>query len=433
MIDIKPRNTSRLLDASQGLVFSALTRKIVTSNLAATIISTATEYREYKGVEFQLTEEQTLIRDSAISMVERNIQPILDAHPVDQSLPKAAIRQLHEITARQGLSAPRIPVSEGGGGMKMLDYGLIFEQLPAWFAVSVMAHEVTASRIFAEANAEQRERFMPDLFSGRKIAGTATSEPGAGSDPRGLTTRMDIDGGTAIVNGRKLWITNGSVADIIAVTCIDGVDDKGRNTLKRIVVEPTESNVEIREIETVGLQQGHLSEAVFEDCEVPVENILSSGGDAARMLTITWNGNRPLVGLAAVGLTQTAFDMAVEYAGVREQFGKPIAGHQLVQQHLAEIETAIMSSRLLCYYALDMMDQGQRENGAAAMAKLHATKACENAISLAMLVHGGMGITREAGLERLWRDVRMLSVPDGIDDILTLIQGREITGIAAFR
>jgi alkylation response protein AidB-like acyl-CoA dehydrogenase len=384
-------------------------------------------------VEFQLTEEQTLIRDSAISMVQRDIQPILAAHPVDQSLPKSAMRQLHEITARQGLSAPRIPVSEGGGGMKMLDYGLIYEQLPAWFAVSVMAHEVTASRIFAEANTEQRERFMPDLFSGRKIAGTATSEPGAGSDPRGLTTRMDIDGDTAIVNGRKLWITNGSVADIIAVTCIDGVDDKGRNTLKRIVVEPTESNVEIREIETVGLQQGHLSEAVFEDCEVPVENILSSGGDAARMLTITWNGNRPLVGLAAVGLTQTAFDMAVEYAGVREQFGKPIAGHQLVQQHLAEIETAIMSSRLLCYYALDMMDQGQRENGAAAMAKLHATKACENAISLAMLVHGGMGITREAGLERLWRDVRMLSVPDGIDDILTLIQGREITGIAAFR
>ena len=145
-------------------------------------------------MEFQLTEEQTLIRDSAISMVERDIQPILDAHPVDQSLPKPAIRQLHEITARQGLSAPRIPVSKGGGGMKMLDYGLIYEQLPAWFAVSVMAHEVTASRIFAEANTEQRERFMPDLFSGRKIAGTATSEPGAGSDPRGLTTRMDIDG-----------------------------------------------------------------------------------------------------------------------------------------------------------------------------------------------------------------------------------------------
>ena len=341
-------------------------------------------------MDFQLSEEQNLIRDSAISMVERDIQPVLDAHPADQPLPKSALQGLFAVTARQGLSAPRLPVEYGGGGLKMLDYGLIFEQLPAWFAVSVMAHEVTVSRIFAESTPEQRERFLPDLLSGKKIAGTATSEPGAGSDPRGMTTRMDIDGDTAIVNGRKLWISNGSVADIMAVTCIDGVDDKGRNTLKRIIVEPDVSNFEVREIETVGLQQGHLAEAVFEDCRVPVENILSSGGDAARMLTVTWNGNRPLIGLAAAGLTQKAFDQAVDYAGVREQFGKPIAGHQLVQQHLADIESAIMTTRLLCYYALDMMDQGKRENGAAAMAKRHATKSCEAAISLAMHVHGGM-------------------------------------------
>ncbi|MDP6345388.1 MAG: acyl-CoA dehydrogenase family protein [Alphaproteobacteria bacterium] len=338
-------------------------------------------------MEFQLTEEQNLIRDSAISMVERDIQPILDAHPADQSLPKAAMRELFGVVARQGLTAPRVPTADGGGGMKMLDYGLIFECLPSWFAMSVMAHEVTAARILAESTPEQRRRFLPDLISGRKIAGTATSEPGAGSDPRGLTTRLEIDGDTAVVNGRKLWISNGSIADIVAVTCIDGVDDKGRNTLTRIVVEPEVSKVEIRGIETVGLQQGHLAEAVFEDCRVPIENILTAGGDAARMLTVTWNGNRPLVGLAAVGATQRAFDLAVDFAGVREQFGKPIGGHQLVQRNLAEIETAILSSRLLCYYALDMIDRGERENGAAAMAKRHATKECESAISLAMQVH----------------------------------------------
>ena len=248
-----------------------------------------------------------------------------------------------------------------------------------------------------------------------------------------MTTRVEVDGDSAIINGRKLWVSNGTVADILAVTCIDGVDAKGRNTLTRVVVEPAVCSVEIRDIETVGLQQGHLSEARFEDCRVPAKNVLSAGGDAARMLTVTWNGNRPLVDLAAVGLTQKAFDQAANYAGVREQFGKVIAGHQLVQRNLADIETAILSSRLLCYRALDMIDRGERENGAAAMAKRHATKNCEAAISLAMQVHGGMGITREAGLEQLWRDVRMLSVPDGTDDILTLIQGREITGIAAFR
>lgn len=384
-------------------------------------------------MEFKLDEEQLLVRDAAERMVERDIELVLQAYPTDRSLPKEGLLKLYPILATLGLMAPRLPEKDGGSGMKMLNYGLVFECLPAWLALSVMAHEVTVARIYAESTEKQKARFLPDLLAGRKISGTATSEPGAGSDPRGLTTRIEIKGDKAVVNGRKLWVSNGSVADVLAVTCIDGVDEKGRKTLKRILIEPESSSFHVQEIRTTGLRQGHLSEAVFEDCEVPAENILSSGGDAAATLTTTWNGNRPLVGLAAVCLAQRAFDMAKDYAGVREQFGKPIAGHQLVQKNLADIESAIMSSRLMCYYALDQMDQGNRSNGVSAMAKRHATKACENAISLAMQVHGGMGITEEAGLEQLWRDVRMLAVPDGTDDILTLIQGREITNMAAFR
>lgn len=384
-------------------------------------------------MEFAFTEEQQLIQDSAKRMVERDIQPVLDAHPSDRPLPREAMARIYPVLAAQGITAPRVPAEEGGTGMKMLDYALIYEQLPAWLSISIMGHDVTFARIHAEATPEQRERFLPDLLAGRKIAGTATSEPGAGSDPRGITTRMTVEGDTAVVNGRKLWITNGSVADILAVTCIDEVDEKGRNTLKRIVVEPAHAKCEIREIAATGLRQGHLAEAVFEDCEVPAANILSSGGDAARMLTITWNGNRPLVGLVAARLAERAFEAAVEYAGVREQHGKPIAGHQLVQKNLADIQTAIMNSRLLCYRALDLMDRGARNNADAAMAKRYATTVCLEAISKAMAVHGGMGLTEEVGLEQLWRDCRMLTVPDATDEILTLIQGREITGVAAFR
>jgi len=384
-------------------------------------------------MEFTFSEEQQLIQDSAKRMVEKDIAPVLAAHPSDKSLPREAMAKIYPVLAAQGITAPRVPAEEGGSGMKMLDYALVYEQLPAWLSISIMGHEVTFARVFAEATPEQRLRFLPGMLSGEKIGGTATSEPGAGSDPRGLTTKMTVEGDTAIVNGRKIWVTNGSVADVLAVTCIDGVDEKGRNTLKRIVIEPEHSKFEIREIETTGLRQGHLSEAVFEDCEVPAANILSSGGDAARMLTVTWNGNRPLVGLVAARLAERAFEAAVDYAGIRNQFGKPIAGHQLVQKNLADIQTAIMTSRLLCYRALDLMDQGARNNADAAMAKRHATTVCLEAISRAMAVHGGMGITEEAGLEQLWRDARMLSVPDATDEILTLIQGREITGIAAFR
>ena len=385
------------------------------------------------GMEFRLNEEQGLIRDAARRMVARDIQPILDAHDPDRSLPKDALLRIYRVLAPQGVMAPRISADEGGGGLSMVNYGLIYEQLPPWVAISVMGHECTVSRIHAESTPEQRKRFLPDLLSGRRISGTATSEPGAGSDPRGISTRMRIEDDEIVINGRKMWVSNGSVADLLAVTCVDSVDDKGRTTLKRVIVEPENNPFEIREVDTMGLKQGHLSEAVFEDYRVPRENLLESGGDAARMLTVTWNGNRPLVGLAAVHLAQKAFDLARDYAGVREQFGKPIAGHQLVQKHLADIETAVVSSRLLCYHALETLDRGERSNGVSAMAKRYATTACEQAINLAMHVHGGMGIACETGLERMLCDCRMLSVPDATNEILTLIQGREITGVAAFR
>ncbi len=384
-------------------------------------------------MEFALTEEQTLIQESARRMVERDIQPILDANDPDTSLPKAELLKIYAILNEQGLMAPRLSEADGGSGMPMVTYGMFYEALPPWVAISLMGHECTIARIHAEATPEQRERFLPALFAGDGICGTATTEPGAGSDPRGVSTRMRIEGDEVVINGRKMWITNGSVADVLAVTCVDDVDEKGRTTLKRVIVEQEKQPFEIREIDTFGLKQGHLSEAVFEDYRVPRENLLESGGDAARMLTVTWNGNRPLVGLAGVHLAQKAFDLAREYAGVRTQFGKPIAGHQLVQKNLADIETAVVTSRLLCYSALEALDRGDRSNGISAMAKRYATTACEQAINLAMHIHGGMGIACETGLERLLRDCRMLPVPDATNEILTLIQGREITGTAAFR
>ena len=203
--------------------------------------------------------------------------------------------------------------------------------------------------------------------------------------------------------------------------------------MRRVIVERDKNPFETREIPTLGLRQGHLGEAVFEGTRVPADNALGSSGDVARVLTLTWNGNRPLVGLAAVNLAQKAFDAAREYAKVRVQFGKAIGKHQLVQKNLADIETSIVSARLLCYYALDCIDRGMRTNGISAMAKRYATTACEQAVSLALHVHGAIGISTELGLEQLYRDIRMLPIPDGTNDILTLIQGREITDLRMVR
>ena len=195
-----------------------------------------------------------------------------------------------------------------------------------------------------------------------------------------------------------MWITNVSICDIINVSCAEGRDERGLARMRRVIVERDASPFETREIPTLGLKQGHLGEAVFEGTRVPADNALGSSGDVARVLTLT-----------------------------------SIGKHQLVQKNLADIETSIVSARLLCYYALDCIDRGMRTNGISAMAKRYATTACEQAVSLALHVHGAIGISTELGLEQLYRDIRMLPIPDGTNDILTLIQGREITDLEAFR
>lgn len=383
-------------------------------------------------MDFQLSTEQAMLRDAAAEMVARDIRPIMDRHDQDRPLPKDAMLQIYAVLARQGILAPRLPEDAGGGGLKMLEYGLMFEMLPPEIAISLLGHEVTITRIFAESTEEQKERFLPDLLAGRLICCTATTEPDVGSNPREVRTRVTKDGGELVVTGAKMWITNASICDLVLVTC-GQTDEESDGKLRRVVVERRASPFSTREIPCLGLRQGHLGEILFEDCRVPLDNALGTSGDAAKVLTLSWNGNRPLIGLLAVNLAQQAFDLAVEYSRTRRQFGKPIGGHQLIQANLAEIETLITTSRLLCYSALDMVDHGKRANGLSAMAKRYATTACERAISEAMQTMGAVGVGRETGLERLYRDVRMLPIPDGANNILALIQGREIVGIDAFR
>lgn len=384
-------------------------------------------------MDFELSEEQRLFQESARKLAEKHLRPELESHDRNRPLPKEAMLRIFRIFAREGLTAARLPVERGGSGMRMLDYGLVFEQLPPVLANSLISHEVTVARIGLESEEEQRRRLLPDLIAGRKICCTGTTEPDIGSDSRGVKTRVRADGDHLVITGRKIWITNASISDVVVVTCSAGTDLNGRNLLQRVVVERAVSPYETREIECLGLRQGHLTEILFDNCRVPKDNALGKSGDAARLLTTTWNGSRPLLGLMAVHMAQRALDAAIAYAGVRRQFGRLIGSTQLVQERLADIATAVETSRLLCYKALAQIDHGGRANGLSAMAKRYATTACLQAVSLAVSVHGAMGISVELGLEELFRDARMLLIPDGTNEILALIVGRELTGLDAFR
>jgi alkylation response protein AidB-like acyl-CoA dehydrogenase len=384
-------------------------------------------------MDFQLTSEQRMIQDATRRMVEREIQPVLNAHDPDHPLPKDVMRSLLQICAKQGLTSARVPQAAGGAGLPTLTYGLMFEQLPPVVGFAIVGQEATATRIALESTPEQRERLLPDLIAARKITCTGSTEPDAGSDHRGIKTQAVEDGDHLRVNGRKMWITNASICDVINITATLGRAADGTNRMVRIVVDREESPFETSKTPCLGFCQGHLGEVLFDNCRVPKRNLLGREGDAARVLTLTWLANRPLFGLMATNMAQKALDTALKYAADRTQFGRPIASYQLVQELLADISAAVTTSRLICYYALSCIDNGERANGVSAMAKRHAIAACQRAISMAMEVHGSMGISREVGLEQLYRDCRMLPIPDGTNQILTLIEGRELTGVSAYR
>ena len=377
---------------------------------------------------YQPTSEQEQMVHSARRMYANDIEPILRRHPADQPLPKESAQQILQHFAKLGLTAARLPEEAGGPGMTMLDYGLIMEQLSPAMLFLLMPQEVTVARIHAGCTADQRENLLPKLISAEVVACTATTEPDAGSDPRGIRLKLREDGDQFVLDGTKMWVSNATIADVYIVTC-----RAPNGEIVRVLVDRTESEVKTREIPVTGLKQCHLGEIVFNGTRVPKVNMLGAAGDASRVLTLTWLGNRPLIGLGAVHLAQKAFEACVDYAKLRKQFGRAIGGFQLVQERLADIETAIVTSRLLCYHALQAVDCGERANGLSAMAKRYSVEACGRAIQLAMQLHGAMGLSEELGLERMARDLRMLSIPDGTPEILTLIQGREITSIDAIR
>lgn len=383
---------------------------------------------------FQLNEEQQSLVDATQRLSRETLDPILKQHAADRSLPKDAMLAIYAALADFGVTSMRLPVDQGGAGMSALDFGLMLEQLPPVVALSLISHDGSTVRLSAGASEAVRTRYLPDLIAGRKIACTATSETGSGSDSNTVSTRLTVRGDRATISGQKLWITNASICDVMVVTCSTGLDDKGRPITRRVVVDLHEAkNVSIREISITGVRQGHLSEVFFDEVDVPADHIVGEPGDAGKYMTLMWNGNRPLLGLICTGIAARAFEIARDHCATRKQFGRTLASTQLVQQDLSDIDTSITSSRLMCLSALDALDHGLRGNGSSAMAKRFATAQSLRAIDLSMQLMGALGICEEVGLEQMWRDARVFQVPDGTNGILALIHGREITSTAAFR
>lgn len=362
-------------------------------------------------------------------LVAEKIDPLLKKLP-EEPLAREHVRQIFTWLEPFGYFGARVPEHLGGVGLDFVTYGVLMEALPPVIAHTAIGQEAAASRVALSGSEYLLERFLKPLLALEKFGASATSEPGAGSDPRTLKTVARRDGDDYVINGQKLWVSNGGLADVLLATV--SIERPEGAITGRFMVDKEESPFVTKEVETIGFRLGHLSEVFFEDCRVPARNMLGEPGDAYRYLTLTWQAQRAFYALWGAHLAKRALDASVEYAKQRVQFGQPIGTFQLVQEMIVEIATAVDVSRLLSYRALSLLDRGQRANKECSMAKLYATEAAVRATSLAMQVHGANGLTTEYGLERMYRDARMLTVPEGTTQINQLIVGREILGLRAF-
>lgn len=384
-------------------------------------------------MDFELTEDEKLFKAAVDKIVKRELKPLLASYPADKPLPKDACMMVIQMFKPLGLLGARVPEKDGGSGIGSFKLGIFSGAVPLDVHGLVSLVDSVSLDIATGGDDELKERILPHLLAGEKICANAVSEPNSGSDPSAVETTARLEGDEYVINGKKLWITNGCACDVMLVTAVVGKDKAGKKIITPFLVEKEVSPFEARPVPVIGLSQD-LAEITLEDCRVPKGNMLSQfRSHALRMHSIHWLSERPLHGLGAVRIAQEALEASIKYSQQRKQFGKLIGGYQLIQGMIAEMATLVDASRLLCYRALRMIDKGVWCPKESSMAKYFATEAANKVTSMALQIHGAIGLTRDYGLERLVRDVKLYPIEAGTTQIMQLIIGRELLGIRAFR
>ena len=383
-------------------------------------------------MQLEFDDEQTLLQRTARDFATNELEPFLARHP-EAPLPRDSVNELLAMVKPFGMLSARVPKEMGGAGMKAVSLGILYEEFPPDVSLTASANDIIGLRLLHGGNRKVIDRYVPRLVEGDIMAGSAISEPDAGSDVTRITTRAERQGDEYVVNGTKVWSSHCTIADILLAAVSLGTDDRGRAVVGRLLVDREQSPFQTRDLELMGLKRHHLGEVVFDSCRVPAENLIGEADDGLEALTASWLSQRALLGLMAVHLATKAYDASVAYARERHQFGRPIGSFQLVQSMIVDMATLIDTSRYLCYRALHLLDQGVDARLESSMAKYHATEAAVKVTSLAIQVHGTYGLSTEYPLEQYFRDARMLTMPDGTTEIQKLMIGREILGISAIR
>ncbi len=373
-------------------------------------------------MDFDLTSEQELIRDTVRTFARERIEPVAAELDLTGRFPYELVAELAEL----GLMGLPIPEEYGGAGGDILSYAIAIEELTridSSVAITMAAHTSLGTMpILLYGTEEQKRRWLPDLASGRRLAAFGLTEPDAGSDAGATRTTAELRDGSWVINGSKLFITNAGT-DItwgVTITARTGDDE-----ISNIVVENGTSGYAISAaMKKLGWRASDTRELSFDACSVPEGNLLGERGAGFRQFLEILDGGRISVAAMGVGLAQGAYDLAYAYAKEREQFGKPIASFQAIRFKLADMATEIEAGRSMVYKAAWLKDQDRPFAREAAMAKLYTGELSSRVAGAALQIHGGFGYMEESAISRLYRDQKILEIGEGTNEVQRMVIAR---------
>jgi alkylation response protein AidB-like acyl-CoA dehydrogenase len=382
-------------------------------------------------MDYDLSTEHVLLRDTIRDFLAREVAPVVDRHERERKFPVEIVRQLGEM----GWLGIPIPEDEGGAGMDTLAYAIAIEEIGrVWGSLGliVAAHtSLGCGPLHLVGTQEQKERFLVPMASGRVLGAYGLTEPGAGSDAGGTRTTARFedatDGGCWVLDGGKRFITNAGQAGTYVITARTGTTEKGEAEISAFIVSADTPGFSVGRLEEkMGLHASATGELLFDGARIPAANMLGERGTGFRTFLKILDGGRISIGALALGLAQAALDASVPYARTREQFGRPIGTFQGVAFLIADMATEIEAARQLVWRAAWLKDQGRDYGLAAAEAKLFASEVSSRATNAGIQVHGGYGYVEEYKVERYLRDAKLTELGEGTSQIQRLVIARKI-------
>lgn len=374
---------------------------------------------------FKLSEEHEMIRKMVRDFAKNEVAPTAAERDEEERFDRALFDQMAEL----GLTGIPWPEEYGGIGSDYLAYVIAIEELSrvcASTGVTLSAHTSLAGwPIFKFGTEEQKQTFLRPMAEGKKIGAYGLTEPGSGSDAGGMKTIAKRDGDHYVLNGSKIFITNGGIADIYVVFALTDPESKQRGTSAFIVESDTPGFSVGKKESKLGIRSSPTTEIMFEDCRIPVENLLGEEGQGFKIAMQTLDGGRNGIAAQAVGIAQGALDASVEYARERHQFGKPIAAQQGIGFKLADMATDVEAARLLTYQAAWLESEGLPYGKESAMSKVFAGDAAMKVTTEAVQVFGGYGYTKDYPVERYMRDAKITQIYEGTQEIQRLVISRD--------